>query len=238
MAGWLTTAFIYFIVYPFGYVLIGVEWLGKAVTNWLAGLPGPKRSLSLEGLRDFANNANIKSGQPPDQLFSVVKWIVLVIVVALAAHFLWRLLRRYWKGKEEKGYEVIQESIWSWSSVQADLRSLLKGLGGRPRRSKSHPSPPVASTITEPRPLDIREVYRGLLWEGAASGHPKDQYQTPYEYGTTLEKAIGGQEELINAITDAYVRGRYGHVPASDEEALRLVGRWFSLRSAMRSIQP
>ena len=143
MAGWLTQGFIYIVLYPFGYVLIGVEWLGKAVVNWLAGLPGPKRFLSLEGLRDFANNANIKSGQPPDQLFSIIKWIILVIVVALAVYFLWRLLRRYWKGNQEKGYEVIQESIWSWSGIQGDIRSLLKGLGGRPHRSRRHASAPA-----------------------------------------------------------------------------------------------
>ena len=75
------------------------------------------------------------------------------------------------------------------------------------------------------------------MWEGAASGHPKDQAQTPYEYVISLQKAIGSQFEPLESITEAYVRDRYGHVQASEEEGIALVRKWLSLRDTMRSSQ-
>ena len=233
----ITAGLVFLFLHSFGYVLVAIEWLATPVVNWIASLSGRNQSITLEGFRDFADNANIGSGGMSPDLFSALKWAVLAIVVFLAAYFLWRLLRRYWRGSEDSGYEVVHESIWSWSGIGEDLRSLLRGLGGRSPRSRVYASPPLASTITKPQPLDIREVYRGILWEGAACGHPKVHSQTAYEYGANLEKAIAGQKELIQTITHAYVQGRYGHVPASDQEALALVNRWLSLRAAMRSIQ-
>ncbi len=82
-----------------------------------------------------------------------------------------------------------------------------------------------------------RELYRGLLWEGNRAGHPKPYSHTPFEYASDLRGTVREQGASLEAITDAYVRDRYGHLEATGEEGMALVRLWLNLRSAMRGAQ-
>ena len=235
-AGWLAIGFLYVLGYPIGYILAGVEWLGRLIIGWLMSLINAKPFQPPE-FSDAADNANqIQTGQVPDTIFMIVKWVLFAALVAVIVYFLWKTIYRYWKGPQEKGYEEVHESLWNWNDFTGDLKSFLKNFADRFRRPE-HATPPLASTITEPQFLDVRELYRGLLWEGAQKGHPKYHSQTPYEYRASLENAVSGQTESIEAITDAYVRDRYGHVSASHDEGMSLVRIWLKLRSALRGNQ-
>lgn len=236
-AGWLATGFLYVLGYPLGYLVEGIGWLIEVIVTWILSRLHTQPFQSPEW-SDFADNANkIQSGQVPQTLFNLIKLALFVALLAVVVYFLYRAINRYWKGNGEKGYDEINESLWSWSGFKGDLNSFLKGLGDRFRRSGTHSTPPLACTITEPQLLDVREVYRGLLWEGAASGHPKFASQTPYEYRSNLQNVVAGQRESIEAITNAYVRDRYGHIAPSDDEGMSLVRLWLSLRSAIRATQ-
>ena len=235
VAGWLALGFLYVLGYPLGYLVEGAGWLIKLIVDWLLSRLHPQNAFQSPEWQDFANNANkIQSGQIPDTLFNAVKWTLLVAAVVLVVYFLSRSIYRYWRATGEKGYEEINESLWSWNGFKDDLNAFLKGLTGRFHRSP-HTAPPIACTITEPQLLDIREVYRGLLWEGAASGHPRFTGQTPYEYRSNLLNVVSEQRESIDAITNAYVEDRYGHIQPSPDEGLSLVRTWLGLRSAIRT---
>jgi hypothetical protein len=235
-AGWLATGFLWLLGYPLGYMVEGIGWVIQIVVNWLLSRLHPQQVLQSPEWQDFANNANkVQSGQIPDTLFNLIKWVVLLALLALVIYLLGRAIFRYWRGNGDKGYEEINESLWSWSGFKDDLNSFLRGLTDRFRRSGPHVGPPLACTITEPQLLDIRELYRGLLWEGAASGHPKYPSQTPYEYRSNLQSIMSGDKESIEAITAAYVKNRYGHIRPPDDEGMSLVRTWLALRSALRS---
>ena len=235
-AGWLASGFLWLIGYPLGYLVEGMAWIIQIIVNWLLSRLHPQQVFESPEWQDFADNANkIQSGQIPDTLFNLIKWIVLLALLALVIYLLGRAIFRYWRANGDKGYEEINESLWSWGGFKDDLNSFLRGLTDRFRRSGAHVGPPLACTITEPQLLDIREVYRGLLWEGAASGHPRYTGQTPYEYRTSLLSVVSEQKGSIETITDAYVRDRYGHIQPSPDEGMSLVRTWLALRSAIRS---
>ena len=235
-AGWLATGFLWLLGYPLGYLVEGMGWLIQVIITWILSRLNPAKVFQSPEWSDFADNANkIQSGQVPQTLFNLIKFTLLLALVAVAVYYLYRAINRYWKGNGEKGYDEINESLWSWNGFKGDLNAFLKGLGNRFRRSGAHAAPPLACTITEPQLLDVREVYRGLLWEGSASGHPKFASQTPYEYRLNLQNVVAGQRESIETITDAYVRDRYGHMGLSDDENISLVRVWLGLRSALRA---
>jgi hypothetical protein len=97
--------------------------------------------------------------------------------------------------------------------------------------------PPAAVTLEDAnQPLDIRELYRGLLWEGKQAGLAKKSADTPYEYQGTLGKVVPGERASLAALTEAYVQVRYGHTVIGGEHAVGLVRQWLRLRSAFRSL--
>jgi hypothetical protein len=235
VAGWLAIAFLYVLGYPLGYLVEGLAWIAQIIVNWLTGLINAKPYEPVE-FGEFADNANkIQAGQVPEALFMALKWALLLAFLSVVIYFLWRAISRYWRGDGDKGYEEIHESLWSWAGFSGDLKAFLRGLGDRFRRAAAPAPPPLASTITEPQFLDVRELYRGLLWEGDRSGHPKPAAHTPFEYAAALQNAVGGQRDSLEALTGAYVQDRYGHLKATAEEGMALVHRWLSLRLAMRN---
>jgi hypothetical protein len=234
VAGALLLALLYVVGYPLGYLVEGIGWLVGLIVNWIVSKLGTKPFESPE-FSDFAENAGkIQSGQVPETLFNLIKWGILLIVIGLVVYFLSRAIFRYWRNTGEKGYEEIHESIWSWDGFRNDLRSFLNGLTDRFHRAQ-HATPPLASTIAAPQLLDIREVYKGLLWEGALCGHPRYHSQTPHEYESALFAVVPAQKRDVEDITEAYVRSRYGQSRLSDEESMALVNEWLSLRAAIRA---
>ena len=139
------------------------------------------------------------------------------------------------KSVEELYVEEINESLWSWNIFGADVKAFLKSFTDRLRPGGAHLAPPLASTITEPRYIDIREIYRGLLWEGDRYGYPRARSQTPFEYQSYLESRFDSQKVQLTAITNAYVDNRYGQVPPESDEDLTLVRWWLELRAAIRA---
>ena len=124
----------------------------------------------------------------------------LLAILSVIIYFLSRAIYRYWRGNDDKGYDEIHESLWSWAGFSGDLKTFLKGLGDRFRRAGAHASPPLACTMTEPQFLDVRELYRGLLWEGNRAGHPKPSCADPVR--------IRGRPEERRGETAGIARGR------------------------------
>ena len=235
LGDWLLTAVKYLIGYPIGYLLIGVEWLGKIIIAWIQSLMGKPYQVPPEELGGGPPEMpDLSTGSLPPGLLLAIKWVLVALAVAVLVYVLARLISRYWREPREKGFEEVNESLFSWNGFRADLKSFLKGL--LKRRPATAPAvPPIAATINgEEQYLDIRELYRGLLWEGEQAGHPKAKWQTPYEYQRALGSFFPDEHDGLAEITGTYVEHRYGHVPVASELGRRLMKVWLRLRAALR----
>jgi hypothetical protein len=236
VAGWLATAFLYVIGYPFGYLVEGIGWIGQIIINWLMSLFGHPQPFQQEEMGEIGDTfEKIKAGNIPEGIFTLLKWGLLILVAGIIIFFLSRAIFRYWRGSQEKGYEEINESLFSWGGFGADIKVFLKNFADRFQHKTPHTTPPLASTITELQNIEIREIYRGLLWEGDHCGYPQARSQTPYEYQAYLETKFSDQKIPLTAITRAYVSNRYGQIPTENDEDLTLVRWWLELRSAIRA---
>ncbi len=72
----------------------------------------------------------------------------------------------------------------------------------------------------------IRAIYANLLTLMAAADHPRPASKTPYEFEPTIEEVLPARRAEISAITDAYVRVRYGEQDVSDAELRTLRDAW------------
>jgi len=235
LAGWLLTAFLYVVGYPLGYLVEGIYWVGSYVIAWLMARLTSQEMMQIEMGEIGDKTEEIVTGSFPATLGAVLQWLLLLVIIGVIIFFLSRAIFRYWRGAQEKGYEEINESLWSWNIFGADVKAFLKSFTDRLRPGGAHLAPPLASTITEPRYIDIREIYRGLLWEGDRYGYPRARSQTPFEYQSYLESRFDSQKVQLTAITNAYVDNRYGQVPPESDEDLTLVRWWLELRAAIRA---
>lgn len=80
--------------------------------------------------------------------------------------------------------------------------------------------------------VSIRRIYRQMLRTAAASGYPKTEAETPYEYLTTLSQAWPHNQADTRLITEAYVKVRYGEVPENEAEMTQIQGAWTRLEQA------
>jgi len=77
----------------------------------------------------------------------------------------------------------------------------------------------------------VRAIYANLLTLMAAADHPRQAGQTPYEFEPTAEEVLPAREAEVNAITNAYVRARYGEQDVSDDELQGLREAWQRVRA-------
>lgn len=77
----------------------------------------------------------------------------------------------------------------------------------------------------------IRAIYANLLVLMAAADHPRPAGQTPYEFEPTIEQVLPAREGEVSAITDAYVRARYGEQDVGEAELQALRQAWRRVRT-------
>lgn len=237
-AGWLATGVLYAVGYIMGFIVNGI-YLAVSWFYSLIHIPTVNSAPTIA-----ANGGDLtkqlQSGHTSPEVLLVLKWVLLVALVAVVVYFLWRALYRYWKGSQDKGYEEIDESLWG--NFGTDMRGFLKGLADRFRRKPSARAvPPAAVTMTDgDQFVNVRELYRGLLWVGAESGRPRATAETPFEYQSRIMRAVEREPALgdgLADLTDAYVQERYGHVTVDRERGMALVRLWLRLRSALSGTQ-
>lgn len=72
----------------------------------------------------------------------------------------------------------------------------------------------------------IRRIYQQMLKAAAASGYPRVDSETPYEYLSTLAKLWPDNRSDWQLITEAYVKVRYGQLPETRAELDEIVKAW------------
>jgi len=238
-AEWLLLGVLYGVIFPMSVLAAGLIY-GLRFLLHLLGVSGSQQSFDtpdFSALRE-ASEGHHGAGFPLEAALAL-KWGLVALVALLVALVLARSLFRYWKGKQEPEVEEVSESLWSWEAFKADLRSflarLLRSLK-RPRAAGTAICPPaaVAEAEGETRLFTVREIYKGLLWQGHNAGVPRHPAETPYEYARKLARFRQAGVLEVEAITEAYVAERYGGVPASERMLVSLNHEWRRLRSALR----
>lgn len=240
LLNWLFIALLYIVGYPAGVVATVLYYILRFFIQFLRNDIKPQQS-DMPDFSDLQKQLkNVSPANLPENVIVALKWTVGILVAAALIYLLARALFRYRRSREDSGVREISESLWSWESFKSDLMTFLKYLLARfrkkPRIILSPPVPPLAAVLEgDEQPLDIRELYRGLLWEGNKAGLPKRTGDTPYEYKSTLEGALAGEYGSLSILTDAYVQNRYGHIPVKNEYLKSLVQLWLRIRALLRS---
>jgi hypothetical protein len=236
LANWLVIAFAYIVLYPIGYLAEGIYYVLRLILS-LFGTQQPFKPEAPTG-PDLPKDIKDVAAWP-HWLVVTLEWLLVLIIVAAVVYFLSKALFRYRRQPAEKEVDEIHQSLWSWAGFKADVLGFLKGLFARFRRKVLPQSPvfapPVSVTSDDEAKLrDIRELYRGLLWEGRKAGVPRSTGETPYEY---QQKLSGRQlsDEDVAAITNAYVQARYGHDRIDDGRLAGLARLWLRVRAAFRA---
>lgn len=156
-------------------------------------------------------------------LVAVLRWGVIGL---LAAGALWIVVRsfRHWQELVEGTAPQSRESVWSGEVFREDLAALLRDGWQRLRGMASLRVGPGYSTAS------IRRIYASLLRLGAAMGYPRPEGATPNEHVATLRQALPDREGEVAAITEAYVRVRYGEAPTTEEDLQRVREWWERVR--------
>ncbi len=81
----------------------------------------------------------------------------------------------------------------------------------------------------------IRWIYANLLRWAAGMGHPRKEWQTPYEFLQALTPVFPELGAELQAITEAYVRSHYGELPETEEELQRIRSCWERILEWQRS---
>jgi hypothetical protein len=77
--------------------------------------------------------------------------------------------------------------------------------------------------------VSIRRIYRKMLRAADASGYPRLEAETPYEFLKTLTQAWPQNRQEIQLITSAYVKIRYGELPETEQELQAIKDAWQAL---------
>ena len=210
--------------------------------RWLRQEPDITRfdAPGVNNLRELADEE--EAAGIPDWVLTAGKWGLLAIVVIIVVFILLRAYRRHRNREEGDGEQEFSESLWSWRRVRSDLFGWLRGLLWFLRRSGEAQDlavPPAAARDDDKeRLLDVRALYRGLLWEGKAAGRGKRDRETPFEYADRLTTALPETKADVLGITNEYVQARYGHQRVPEERSVALNGIWRRLRRLLRGELP
>jgi len=132
--------------------------------------------------------------------------------------------------------------LWNWlgklfTNVQKGISRSLQAARERLRAAVGASALPVGSYLSTRR-LDPRQkitfFYLALIRRGGEKGLPRRPSQTPYEYASTLERALPEVEEDIDTLTQAFIEARYSPRPVETEQVNLVKNTWERLRKAFR----
>ena len=226
----LYTAFIW-VMEKLNFIFEGIFW----VIRWFLSLLRNTEQQELEGEPGGSpfEGVEVKEINLPEAFTVAFQWSVIAIVVAIVVYILARAISRYRARQRPEDIEEIHESLWSAGGLRDDLRQFLNMLGNRFKRK-----PKAAGVYYEDQSgrLNVREIYKRLLWETSRQGILRRKYETPAEYENRLEKFIPEGTEQLAEITDLYSEVRYGDIEPPEEKVDNANGLWSALRGMVRRI--
>ena len=222
------------------FLSVPLDWIFNAIVvviQWFFNLFRQDVELPAENVSDGTPFAESTGGQItlPPEVATAIKWGIAVIIIGVVVFILAKTISHYLRRREKDDIEEIHESLWNLKDIRDDFRLFFRSLGNRFRRK---PKPVMAGFTfdTEGR-LDIRDIYRNLLWEGKNSGLPRRRQETVTEYAERLRKHVPEGTEPVNQITDLYSGVRYGDIQAPEERVDSANTLWKKVRNLLRDLR-
>jgi hypothetical protein len=174
------------------------------------------------------------------EIMTVVTWALVILVLGIIIFFLVRAMMKFGSSMKKEDVDETSESLWSWNGFLADVRvffNLITG-GLKSRLKNVNPAAMIARRHPHSRReitgrMNIREIYRELLFEGARSGITRRYQETPNEYGKRLGQAFPEGEKPLSEITDMYIKTRYGDTGTDTGELDHANTLWQKIRSLL-----
>jgi hypothetical protein len=169
------------------------EALSEALAARGALLAGTREPLFLEESPEALSDV-------PAWLASAMRLGLLAAMVTLAAFWLARAVRRY-SSKTVDPSLVGREIETSPGELAGEVAAWLGALYRRVRG---------AAAARARRETGVRALYHGFLRVLAELGSEREHAVTPWEFAPVARRVLDGHDGDVHALTDAYVRSRYG----------------------------
>lgn len=221
-----------YILMPVIYVAAWVMRFIKFILSLLTGEPTEQPPAENGGMPEFGD---VTPKDWPLWLTDAIKWFVIALIVAAVIFILVKAVSRMRSRRPREEIEEIHESLFSWKGLRDDLRELLGMMGNRFRRKPAAPG--IAFDGNARGRMDIREIYRHVIWEGGRSGVPRRRAETASEYSGRLRRFVPESDELLTGITGEYENVRYGEIREPEEKVDKANSWWEKLRSLIRKLR-
>jgi hypothetical protein len=231
-----------YILIPFGYIATALYWVGLFLVNLIRGenipeFEGPSFDLAEEA-EESAQGAPVS-----EVVILALKWALFALVTIVIIYLLARAIRHFRLSRTRTDVTEVNESLWSWGDFVADVRLFLSSVWQRlwRRRKEPHQVPTVPRQYLEkeePGTMDIREIYRRLLWQASRLGMGRRSCETPYEYGGRLQQLVPDSHEPLSEITDLYVNVRYGEIETYGRQVDHANNLWQTLKRILKPSSP
>lgn len=220
---------LYYVIVPFLYLASAIYHVMK----WLISLLPKGEPVQMEGgAGGFGDEIESTVKGMPQIVTTILQVAAGVVLLTIAILILVKAIRRFGSRRDEE-VEEIHESLLNLNALKADFEQFLKMLG---RFFKKKPKPARVNYSDEMNGLDIREIYKRLLWEGDCAGVSRRMYETPEEYAVRLEEKLAGGQPQLKEITGLYSKVRYGGIEAPPWQASDANTMWPGLRECIRRI--
>jgi hypothetical protein len=219
-----------YIVVPFNWLLEKLIYLWQLFISWISS----DQEVSTEppgGFQSPFEGQEEVTGTVPPVATEVLKWLVIIAIVALVIFILAKAISRLRARRAQEDIEEIHESLWSESNLRDDLRQFFGRFGQWFRR---RPAPAVYRFDDADGRLDVREIYRRMQWEAARAGTARRRQETASEYAGRLGRAVPEGRGPIKRITELYSRVRYGETGVREKQLDSANGLWVRLRGLLR----
>jgi hypothetical protein len=129
---------------------------------------------------------------------------------------------------------------WSPREIVRGLLAWFRGLFRGTAQAAVQTVRQVRSRIAGPSyPSDpVRRVYAQILYRAAVNGLTRPPGATPLEFQRALSYEWPEGAGDFAAVTEAYIRRRYGEIALGQEEVAVLRQHWQHLRTIMRRPKP
>ena len=222
------------------YLMVPLNYIFEAIFQALRWIINLLRRLNpaqeeMEGGFGEMEWEEVVTGEFPQIAAEVIKWVVIIGIVVAVIFFLARAVKRFLLKKEDEDIEEINESLFSSDGLRKDLAGMLGNMKNRftIRRKRDRRDKLYEDDLSGN--LDVREIYRRLLWEAERAGIPRKPHETPVEYARRVAHLVPESREYLDGINEAYLPVRYG---GKQERTVKETNSlWQSLRLIFRRLR-
>lgn len=171
---------------------------------------------------------------------AILAAVVIAAAILLLGFIIWRTTSAINGRKRTEENEERAPMEWSPRAIWRGLLNWFRGLFRGTVQAAVQTVKQVRSRIAGPSyPSDpVRRVYAQILYRAAVHGVARPPAATPLEFQRALTYEWPEGAGDFAAVTEAYIRRRYGEMSSGQEEIAHLREHWQRLRTIMRRRKP